>query len=103
MVQEFCNVTEVREVARNTFAVEFYSPEIAGTAVPGQFVNVKVDRSTFPLLRRPMSVCDVEAETVKILFNVVGRGTAILARTRPGETLDVSGPHGHGFNLKNPS
>jgi len=99
MRQEFCRVTRVSEVAHHTFSLEFLSAEIARTAVPGQFVNIKVDDSTFPLLRRPMSICDVRGERVKILFNVVGRGTAILAGRTPGETIDVLGPLGHGFDL----
>ena len=99
MVQEFSQVTKVLEVARNTFLLEFVSPEIARSAAPGQFVNIKIDRSFSPLLRRPMSISDVEDNTVKILFNIVGRGTAILARTNPGETIDVIGPLGHGFSL----
>jgi dihydroorotate dehydrogenase electron transfer subunit len=99
MLQEFCKVTRVSEVAHHTFALEFLSPEIARTAVPGQFVNIKVDCSTFPLLRRPMSICDVKEETVKILFNVVGRGTAILARATLGDRIDILGPLGHGFDL----
>jgi dihydroorotate dehydrogenase electron transfer subunit len=99
MVQEFCKVTRVSEVTRNVFSLEFTSAPIARAATPGQFINIKIERSPFPLLRRPMSVCDVEGETVKILFNVVGRGTALLARAIPGETINVLGPLGHGFDL----
>lgn len=99
MVQEFCKITKVSEVARHTFSLEFLNPEVARTAAPGQFVNVKVSHPAFPLLRRPMSVCDVEGQTVRILFNVVGRGTSILAQLGPGESIDVLGPLGHGFDL----
>jgi dihydroorotate dehydrogenase electron transfer subunit len=102
MVQEFCEVTRVSEVAHRTFSLEFCSPEIAQTATPGQFVNIRINRPNSPLLRRPMSVCDVHGENVKILFNVVGRGTSLLAQTLPGETIDVLGPLGHGFDLTNP-
>jgi dihydroorotate dehydrogenase electron transfer subunit len=101
MVQEFCEVTRVSEVAHHTFSLEFCSPEIAQTAAPGQFVNIKINCSNSPLLRRPMSVCDVHGETVKILFNVVGRGTSLLAQTVSRETIDVLGPLGHGFDLTN--
>jgi dihydroorotate dehydrogenase electron transfer subunit len=94
-------VTKVSEVADNTFLLEFHSPEIAKVAAPGQFVNIKVDRSFNPLLRRPMSICDVEGERVRVLFNVVGRGTSILARRIPNEKLDILGPLGIGFSLSN--
>jgi dihydroorotate dehydrogenase electron transfer subunit len=100
MVQESCRVTNVKELARNIFALEFLSSNIARSATPGQFVNIKIDRAAFPLWRRPMSICDAERETVRILFNVVGRGTAVLARTNPGESVDVVGPLGHGFDTE---
>jgi dihydroorotate dehydrogenase electron transfer subunit len=100
MVLESCRVSKVEELAKNIFALEFVSPNIARSATPGQFVNVRIDRAAFPLWRRPMSICDVEGETVKILFNVVGRGTTVLARTIPGESIDVVGPLGHGFDTE---
>jgi dihydroorotate dehydrogenase electron transfer subunit len=99
MILEPVQVRKVSEVAQNTFELEFHSPPIARLARPGQFINIKIDHSTYPLLRRPMSISDVEAETVSILFNVVGQGTSLLARTRPGEQIDVLGPLGHGFQL----
>jgi dihydroorotate dehydrogenase electron transfer subunit len=100
MVQESCRVTSVKELARNIFALEFLSSDIARSAAPGQFVNIKIDRTAFPLWRRPMSICDIEGETVRILFNVVGRGTTVLARTNPGESIDALGPLGHGFDTE---
>jgi dihydroorotate dehydrogenase electron transfer subunit len=98
MVQESCRVTKVKELARSMFALEFLSPDIARSATPGQFVNIRIDRAACPLWRRPMSICDVDGATVRILFNVVGRGTAILAQARPDESIDVVGPLGHGFD-----
>jgi len=46
------------------------------------------------LLRRPISVCDVERNRVRLVFRVVGRGTALLGRVRAGDELDVLGPLG---------
>lgn len=99
MIQKEFAITSVSKVADETYLLEFFSPEISATASPGQFVNIRIDQSYFPLLRRPMSICDVEGEKVKILFNVAGRGTSMLAQKRVGETLDVLGPLGHGFKL----
>lgn len=36
---------------------------------------------------------------MEILYKVLGRGTEVLSRVRPGETLDVLGPLGNGFEL----
>jgi dihydroorotate dehydrogenase electron transfer subunit len=47
-----------------------------------------------PLLRRPISVADVEGDRIRLVFRVVGRGTAILSRVRKGDDWDVLGPLG---------
>jgi len=55
-----------------------------------------------PLLRRPLSIMRTHRESgeIEILYDVVGRGTALLSRARPGEALDVLGPLGRPFELK---
>jgi dihydroorotate dehydrogenase electron transfer subunit len=83
------------------FRLTMKAPEIAGVAVPGQFVMVRVTGGFDPLLRRPFSIHRVTADgTVAILFKVLGRGTALLAEKRSGETIDCLGPLGFGFPLK---
>ncbi|WP_214888078.1 dihydroorotate dehydrogenase electron transfer subunit [Exiguobacterium sp. s142] len=66
-----------------------------GTIAPGTFFHVK----TSELLRRPLSVANVEADVVTFLYKVVGTGTAELATRRAGDELDVLGPLGNGFPL----
>ena len=96
MVQEHVPVHSIREIASNIFQLTFRSPNIAGLAVPGQFVNVKVDNTEGPLLRRPFSIYSVDKEDVSIIFNVVGPGTRALSDMAEGEVLDVLGPLGRG-------
>lgn len=86
------------KVASDIYVVRFHAPQIARTTDPGQFVNIKVDQSFSPLLRRPFSVYDVDGDDVDIVFNVVGRGTDILSSKRPDELLDVIGPLGRPFH-----
>ena len=77
---------------------------------PGQFVMLSpgalgaAERSD-PLLPRPMAVyrtSGTERPEVEILFKRHGRGTALLAQTRPGERLRFFGPLGRGFRLAEP-
>jgi dihydroorotate dehydrogenase electron transfer subunit len=76
-------------------------------AEPGQFIHVlpraghQVSVSSDPLLRRPISIYDIDEEqkTLKILFRVVGRGTKALSMLSPGELIDFLGPIGRGFEL----
>ena len=53
---------------------------------PGQFVNIALEGK---FLRRPISVCDYDSQTVTIIYKVVGQGTAQMAKMQPGETLDM--------------
>jgi dihydroorotate dehydrogenase electron transfer subunit len=66
---------------------------------PGQFLNIRVSENTFPLLRRPFSVCDVEGENIFLMFNILGEGTKILSHKHKGDLVDILGPLGNGFNL----
>src|SRR5690242_7109261 len=97
MIQSRCTVLSTVSVAPNVFVLAFQSPFISSTARPGQFVNVRVDDTGMPLLRRPFSVYRTSGERVEIIFSVVGTGTELLSKKRPGVTLDVIGPLGRSF------
>ncbi len=95
-----CRIAENRQVAEAVFLICLEAPEIALRARPGQFVMLRVGRGWEPLLRRPFSICGVRDTThILVLYQVVGRGTELLAGRRPGQTLPVLGPLGRGFRL----
>lgn len=75
------------------------APEIASSAIPGQFMQVRCSDGADPLLRRPLGVHRVKDKRIEILYEVVGKGTGILSRRKSGESLDVLGPLGSGFSL----
>jgi dihydroorotate dehydrogenase electron transfer subunit len=89
-----CSVLQARELCAGVFSLWLELPEVARRVRPGQFLNVRVSNGLDPLLRRPISVCDVARNRVRLVFRVVGRGTAMLARVRAGDELDVLGPLG---------
>lgn len=64
---------------------------------PGQFINIKIDDL---YLRRPISICDYDKETITIIFKVVGHGTEKMAEMRKGTKLDILTGLGNGFNKK---
>ena len=94
MKPALCLVVQARELCTGIFSLWLEASETAHRVKPGQFLNVKVSNGPDPLLRRPISVCDVERSRVRLVFRVVGRGTAMLARVRTGDELDVLGPLG---------
>ena len=63
---------------------------------PGQFVNVKLEGL---FLRRPISVCDCEGDVLRLIYKVVGHGTAQMAAMQPGQTLDLLTGLGNGYDL----
>lgn len=65
-------------------------------SAPGQFVNVAIDGK---FLRRPISVCDYDAMTLTLLYDVVGEGTAWLAGRAGGDRLDLLTGLGNGFDI----
>lgn len=94
-------IADHREVGPSTRRLVFHSPELAACAKPGQFVHVLCGSLYDPLLRRPFSIHDADADSglISLLYEVRGRGTALLAEKLPGEILDVLGPLGNGFVL----
>lgn len=100
MFQEIVTILHAAQVAENVFTLQFASERIAGATRPGQFLNIKPTGSLDPLLRRAYSVHRIEGEKVEIIFNVVGRGSAILAGKVPGDPLDVMGPLGVPFHYE---
>jgi dihydroorotate dehydrogenase electron transfer subunit len=89
-----CPVTQARELCAGVFSLWLVAPDIARRVRPGQFLNVKASSGPDPVLRRPISICDVARNRVRLVFRVVGRGTALLGRARAGDELDVLGPLG---------
>lgn len=74
-------------------------PSIAASAAPGQFVNVSPPLD-IAILRRPLGVYRTCDDTdIEVLFKTVGKGTAALAGASEGDSLDVIGPLGNGFDL----
>ena len=64
----------------------------------GQFVNVKVSSSgNDPLLRRPISLCDVDPEKgeITLVYAVIGRGTELMSEMKIGQMVETIGPVGN--------
>ena len=63
---------------------------------PGQFINISIEGL---YLRRPISVCDFDSNTITIIYKVVGKGTERMSAMNPGEKLDVLTGLGNGFDV----
>lgn len=63
---------------------------------PGQFAEIAVPGY---FLRRPISVSDIEADRLTIIYKTVGAGTARMAQMQAGEELDMLTGLGNGYDL----
>ena len=70
--------------------------DVSAITAPGQFVNIKLDGL---YLRRPISVCDVDDDTLTIIYKAVGKGTKLMSEMTGG-CLDVLTGLGNGYDLE---
>lgn len=94
-VHEFTVVSN-ESVADGLMRIVMSSPELAGSLLAGQFVNVAVPGDASQILRIPLSFShsDARAGTVEIVYAVVGDGTRRLAAMAPGDRSTAVGPCG---------
>lgn len=60
---------------------------------------LSVDSGLDPLLKRPVSLHRWLGGDFQLLYRVVGKGTDILSRKKPGDILEMLGPLGNGFSV----
>lgn len=77
---------------------EFYLLKVSGKfeGQMGQFCMLRAWED-YPVLSRPISIFDCDAEGISFLYKVVGQGTELLAQLKTGDEIDVQGPYGNGF------
>ena len=98
MLQCKSKIVSNRRIQGSYYKIILAAPEIAGSALPGQFISVKIDGDYQPLLRRPFSIHRAAKRELEVLYAVVGEGTRLLSQKKPGKHLDVIGPLGNGFD-----
>lgn len=101
MAQVIAKTLEKKELASGVFKLKFFAPQVAKAAMPGQFVHIRCGENQDYILRRPFSIHQITgADSFEILFNVVGLGTRWLADLKTGDTADIIGPLGKGFDIE---
>lgn len=100
MKQELMKVINQRQLAPRIYELTLKGELVNEMNSPGQFLHVRVPRADL-LLRRPISInqIDHENKTCRIIYRIEGEGTKIFSELKMGDTLDVLGPLGNGFDL----
>lgn len=93
-------VTIVRQdqIAANVFSMWIETEEIAANAHPGQFVSVYSNDGS-RLLPRPISICSIEDNRLRLVYRIAGKGTAEFSEYVSGDKLKVLGPLGNGYDI----
>lgn len=93
-----CEIIKKEQMLPDLFSFWLNAPDLAAQAKSGQFVHIRCGEER--LLRRPISICEVGGDGVRIVAAVVGAGTKFLAEREVGDRLDVLGPLGKGFDTR---
>jgi dihydroorotate dehydrogenase electron transfer subunit len=101
-------VVENCQFPNHNHIVVLRASEIAKEVLPGQFVMASCagdEALPHPLLKRAMAVYTVkryqgEESLIALLIKVVGDGTHRLANAKPGDSINLIGPLGNGFDLE---
>ncbi|MDO5146287.1 MAG: dihydroorotate dehydrogenase electron transfer subunit [Eubacteriales bacterium] len=101
MVKERATVLSQKEIGTDIFDMVLSFPAGAKEAKPGQFIAMYCEDGT-KLLPRPISICGIDAEagTLRVVYRIAGEGTRLFSRRKAGDTLEVMGPLGNGFTMK---
>ena len=94
MKQSFFEIISNKALTENVYQMVLRGDTSAITA-SGQFVNIQLDGM---FLRRPISVCDWDCETLTIVYKAVGKGTEAMSRMTSGK-LDILTGLGNGYDL----
>lgn len=83
-------------LAKGIFDITVSCPDVAKEAQAGQFAQVAADGF---FLRRPISICDIDKDkgTIRLVFEVRGKGTEKIAELNVGDLIDIIAPLGNGF------
>lgn len=100
-VKMTANIIRQDNIATDIYSMVLSAREIAEQAKAGQFINLySADGSR--LLPRPISICEADREkgTIRIIYRIAGAGTREFSRLTSEHTIDIMGPLGNGFDMK---
>lgn len=102
MFDEAVSILVNEKVNEKYYKLIFRSKKLSQKVLPGQFLNVHLSSSLDPFLRRPFSYYRVTGDRVEILYEVLGKGTALLSKMKAGSELTITAPLGLPFKANLP-
>ncbi|MBO4599609.1 MAG: dihydroorotate dehydrogenase electron transfer subunit [Bacteroidales bacterium] len=95
-------VVRREQLGRHYFSLTLRHPTQLPPIAAGQFGEVEVRNCREVMLRRPISIHDVNPQenTLTLLIQIVGKGTQQLSTLKQGNSLNLIYPLGRGFSLQ---
>lgn len=93
-------IIKQEELAEGIYSMWIDTKDIAKNAKPGQFVSIYSNDGS-RLLPRPISICEIDGNSLRMVYRVAGKGTNEFSGYRSGDVLDVLGPLGNGYDVTN--
>ena len=88
-----------KALTADVFCLTVSAPEIINGAFPGMFFQLRIFSGQGILLRRPISIADIQDTKITFIYRVIGKGTAEMKKLKPGDVINCLGPLGNGFSL----
>lgn len=85
------------KIAKGIFDWTVKNSQLSSIAKAGQFAHIAVPGKT---LRRPISICDADNDTLRLVFQIKGEGTQIMSRQKVGTYVNIIAPLGNGFKIE---
>ncbi|KXG74296.1 dihydroorotate dehydrogenase electron transfer subunit [Thermotalea metallivorans] len=98
--RKICQIIETQCIGPDVYKIVIEKPQGWENIRPGQFFHIRAGEDWYPLLRRPISVCEIQGIGISFVVRKSGKGTELLCSRKPGESLDLLGPLGNGFTIE---
>jgi len=98
-IEDF-KILDNKQIGKDFYILELSSPGLLPDILPGQFVQIRINGSPETFLRRPFSVYDADYKrnTLKLLYQVVGKGTEAMSLLNRDEIVNLVYPLGNSFS-----
>lgn len=97
-LRENVEIIKTANLAEGVYEMWLKTEKIAREAKPGQFISVYSNDGS-RLLPRPISICRIDGNDLRIVYRVAGKGTEEFSKMQEGQRLDIQGPLGNGYDL----
>lgn len=91
-------VLSQEELAPGIFSMWIRTDKIAREAIAGQFISVYTGDDA-RLLPRPISICDISDNDIRIVYRIAGKGTEEFSHYNKDDMINILGPLGNGYTF----